>query len=194
MPGILEDLTQPQASAAALRGPVLVLAGAGTGKTRTLTAAVAHRIAHDGIPAGRILAVTFTNKAAAEMLDRIRAALSDETAPRWIGTFHGLGARQLRSEPEVTGLRPGFDILDADDTRRTVKRVMKAMNLTISDEHDTWSRDPLKLVCTRISRWKDELVTPEEAPDAAERMIRDELGPAVDPSSLRTAARVYLAY
>jgi len=196
MAGILDGLTQPQAHAAALRGPVLVLAGAGTGKTRTLTAAVAHRIANDGIPAGRVLAVTFTNRAAAEMLDRIRAAIGDEAAPRWIGTFHGLGARQLRSEPEVAGLRPGFDILDADDTRRTVKRVMKAMNLTAGDDDSAWSRDPLKLVCTRISRWKDELVIPEQAPEEAERMIRQGLagGPTVDPPSLRTAARVYIAY
>jgi superfamily I DNA/RNA helicase len=78
MRDILDGLTQPQARAAALCGPVLVLAGGGTGKTRTLTAAVAHRIAHDRIPSGRILAVTFTNKAAAEMLDRIRAAVGDE--------------------------------------------------------------------------------------------------------------------
>jgi DNA helicase II / ATP-dependent DNA helicase PcrA len=196
MPGIQDGLTQPHARAAALRGPVLVLAGAGTGKTRTLTAAVAHRIAHDGIPSGRILAVTFTNKAAAEMLDRIRAALGDQAAPRRIGTFHGLGARQLRSEPEVAGLRPGFDFLDADDTRRTVKRVMKAMNLNAGDEDNAWSRDPLKLVCNRISRGKDELVTPEEAPDDVERIICQGLtgGPGVDPASLRTAVRVYLAY
>ena len=196
MPGIQDGLTQPHARAAALRGPVLVLAGAGTGKTRTLTAAVAHRIAHDGIPSGRILAVTFTNKAAAEMLDRIRAALGDQAAPRRIGPFHGLGARQLRSEPEVAGLRPGFDFLDADDTRRTVKRVMKAMNLNAGDEDNAWSRDPLKLVCNRISRGKDELVTPEEAPDDVERIICQGLtgGPGVDPASLRTAVRVYLAY
>ena len=77
----------------------------------------------------RVLAVTFTNKAASEMAGRIRVALDGHAAQHWIGTFHGLGARQLRSEPEIAGLRPGFDILDADDSRRIVKRVLKAMNL-----------------------------------------------------------------
>jgi DNA helicase II / ATP-dependent DNA helicase PcrA len=105
---VLNGLTVDQATAAALSGAVLVLAGAGTGKTKTLTAGVAHRIAARGIPASRILAATFTNKAAAEMLSRIRAGLGDGGAPSWIGTFHGLGARQLRIEPEVAGLRPGF--------------------------------------------------------------------------------------
>jgi DNA helicase-2/ATP-dependent DNA helicase PcrA len=94
---VLNGLTVDQATAAALSGTVLVLAGAGTGKTKTLTAGVAHRIAARGIPASRILVVTFTNRAAAEMLTRIRAGLGDSGAPSWIGTFHGLGARQLPS-------------------------------------------------------------------------------------------------
>jgi DNA helicase-2/ATP-dependent DNA helicase PcrA len=118
---VLRGLTLDQANAAALAGPVLVLAGAGTGKTKTLTAGVTHRIAVRGIPANRILAVTFTNKAAGEMRGLIQAALGDAAAPTWLGTFHGLGARQLRAEPEVAGLRPGFDIVDANDTRRMVK-------------------------------------------------------------------------
>ena len=95
------------------------------------------------IPASRILAVTFTNKAAAEMLARIRAGLGDGGAPSWIGTFHGLGARQLRIEPEVAGLRPGFDIMDADDSRRIIKRVMKGMNLNAADDDVSIGRDPL---------------------------------------------------
>ncbi len=112
---ILVDLTPGQREAATSTGPVLVIAGAGAGKTKTLTAAVAHRIAALGIPLGQVLAVTFTNKAAGEMTGRIHAALGDEMAPAWAGTVHGLGARQLRIEPEVADLRPGFDILDADD-------------------------------------------------------------------------------
>jgi DNA helicase-2/ATP-dependent DNA helicase PcrA len=83
---VLGGLTLDQADAAALTGPVLVLAGAGTGKTKTLTAGVVHRIAVRGIPANRILAVTFTNKAAGEMRGRIQAALGEAAAPTWLGT------------------------------------------------------------------------------------------------------------
>ena len=92
---ILAGLTPAQAEAATLGGPVLVLAGAGTGKTRTLTAGVAWRIGARGVDPDRILAVTFTNKAAKEIAGRIRATLAGQRAPSWIGTFHGLGARQL---------------------------------------------------------------------------------------------------
>ena len=127
-PSLFQGATAEQQAAATLQGAVLVLAGAGTGKTRTLTLGVAHRIRERGILPSRILAVTFTNKAAAEMASRIRTALGGEGVPHWMGTFHGLGARQLRAEPEAAGLRSGFDILDADDSRRIVKRVMKAMD------------------------------------------------------------------
>ena len=104
---VMAGLTTEQAKAAAQYGPVLVLAGAGTGKTKTLTAAVVHRIAAGGLAPGRVLAVTFTNKAATEMSGRIRTALDSGPAPSWLGTFHGLAARQLRIEPEVAGRRPG---------------------------------------------------------------------------------------
>ena len=196
MNAILDDLTPAQREAAIQSGPVLVIAGAGTGKTKTLTAAVAHRIADRGMPANRVLAVTFTNKAAAEMTGRIRMALGDGAAPHWTGTFHGLGARQLRIEPEVADLRPGFDILDADDTRRMIKRVMKSMNLGSGDDEGRSVRDPLKLVCNRISKWKDELITPADAPAAAERLIAQANAGrfAVDPPGLRAAARVYAEY
>jgi DNA helicase-2/ATP-dependent DNA helicase PcrA len=90
---IASSLTKTQIRAASHLGSILVLAGAGTGKTSTLTAAVAHRIAVDGIPPHRVLAVTFTNKAAGEMAGRIRAALGPGAAPHWLGTFHGLAAR-----------------------------------------------------------------------------------------------------
>jgi len=196
MTRILDDLTPQQRAAALQTGPTLVIAGAGTGKTKTLTAAVADRIATHRINPARILAVTFTNKAAAEMTGRIKAALGESMAPSWAGTFHGLGARQLRIEPEVADLRPGFDIYDADDSRRVVKRVMKAMNLTAGEDEGAGARDALKLVCGRISKWKDELVLPRDAPAAAEAAIaaanRD--GLPVDAQGLRASARVYAEY
>lgn len=192
---ILDGLTPEQAQAAARRGPVLVLAGAGTGKTRTLTAAAAHRIAHDGLPSWRVAAVTFTNKAAAEMAGRIRAVLGGE-APRWLGTFHALAARQLRAEPEIAGIRHSFGILDAEDSRRVLKRVMQAERIAAS-EHGPGGRDPLRAVLGRIGRWKDELVTPEEAPRWVEARVAEARagdGPCVDPDELRAAARAYAAY
>lgn len=196
MSGIFDDLTPQQYAAAIQSGPTLVIAGAGTGKTKTLTAAVGHRIANLQIAPSRLLAVTFTNKAAAEMTSRIKIALGETMAPKWTGTFHGLGARQLRIEPEVADLRPGFDILDADDTRRMVKRVMKAMHLNGADDDGGGAKDPIKIVCNRIAKWKDELVIPRDAPAAAEAAIAsaDRDGFPVDATSLRTCARVYLEY
>jgi DNA helicase-2/ATP-dependent DNA helicase PcrA len=160
---MMAGLTTVQARAAAQDGPVLVLAGAGTGKTKTLTAAVLHRITRGSIAPGRVLAVTFTNKAAIEMSCRIRAALDGGPAPSWLGTFHGLAARQLRIEPEVAGLRPGFDILDADDSRRLVKRTLKALNLADGEDSAFIGRDPLKLICNQLSKFKDNLITPDSA-------------------------------
>ena len=193
---VMAGLTTEQARAATQYGPVLVLAGAGTGKTKTLTAAVLHRIAAGGVSAGRVLAVTFTNKAATEMSGRIRTALDGGPAPSWLGTFHGLAARQLRIEPEVAGLRPGFDILDADDSRRIVRRTLKALNLAGGDGGTAIGRDPLKLMCSRLSKFKDSLITPDEAPAEVEAMIAEanRNSMPVDAQGLRTSARVYADY
>ena len=172
-----------------------MLAGAGTGKTSTLTAAVAHRIAVDGVPPHRVLAVTFTNKAAAEMAGRIRAALGPDAAPYWLGTFHGLAARQLRASSEVASLRDNFDILDADDARRILRRVMKAMNLA-TDEDDGGKRDPVKIVAGHIGRFKDLLMTPRAAAAHVENRIGEanRLHAAIDAVGLTTAAKVYPEY
>ena len=192
---ILAGLTPAQAEAAAHDGPILVLAGAGTGKTRTLVAAAAWRIGVAGVPAQRVLAVTFTNKAAREMCDRLHAVLAGQPVPSWVGTFHGLGARQLRAEPEVAGLRPGFDILDADDSKRLVKRTLKALQIDV-DAEGSEGRDPVKLICTRISKLKDHMIAPEEAAARVEAMIAqaDQARTPVDAAGLRLAARVYPEY
>ena len=189
-------LTIIQNQAAEQTGPALVLAGAGTGKTKTLTAAAKHRITKLGIPLSQILAVTFTNKSAREMRERIQDALGEQTAAQWIGTFHGLAARQLRIEPEVAGLRAGFDILDADDTKRIIRRVLKALNLATDDEDGAVGRDSLKAMCNRIAQFKDSLITPEEAPARIEAMISEtnRSGLPIDAAGLRATAQVYARY
>jgi DNA helicase-2/ATP-dependent DNA helicase PcrA len=190
---IAATLTPAQAQAAAHPGPILVLAGAGTGKTATLTAAVVHRIAVERIPAARILAVTFTNKAASEMASRIRAALGGQAAPSWLGTYHGLAARQLRDAPEIAELRPGFDILDADDSRRLVKRTMKALNLAGGEEAGESGRDPLKIMCNRLAKFKDNLMTPHGAAAHVEAKIAAAREP-IDAQGLRASVRIYADY
>ena len=192
---IASSLTKTQIKAACHPGSILVLAGAGTGKTSTLTAAVAHRIAVDKIPPHRVLAVTFTNKAAGEMAGRIRAALGRDAAPHWLGTFHGLAARQLRAGPEVASLRDNFDILDADNSRRILRRIMKAMNLS-SDEDEGGKRDPVKIVAGHIGKFKDLLMTPKGARSHVENRIAEgnRTGAAIDAAGLTMAAKAYPEY
>lgn len=193
---LAQDLTRAQIEAASHPGAALVLAGAGTGKTSTLTAAVVHRIAIDRVAPSRIIAVTFTNKAAHEMTSRIRVATGDEASSSWIGTYHGLGARQLRDAPEIAGLRPGFEILDADDSRRLVKRTMKELALATDDDSSPGTTDPLKVVCNRLSKFKDNLMTPEGAALWIEKKIAEanRAREPIDAHALRTAVRVYAEY
>src|SRR5688500_651722 len=106
-------------------GPLLVLAGAGSGKTRVLTTRVARLVEHHGVDPKRILAVTFTNKAAGEMRERIGRLLGDDPSGMWIGTFHAIGARILRATAPLVGRTSRFTIYDEDDTLGAVKRVME---------------------------------------------------------------------
>ena len=112
-----------------LRGPLLVLAGAGSGKTRVLTMRVAHLIREHRVPPDRIFAATFTNKAAGEMRERIETLLGHDPVGAWIGTFHSIGARILRRHAEQFGRSARFTIFDADDNLREVKRVMLARDV-----------------------------------------------------------------
>src|SRR5881409_1606094 len=113
-----------------LDGPVLVLAGAGTGKTRVLTTRIAHILATGRARAGDILAVTFTNKAAREMKQRVGAMVGQivEGMP-WLGTFHSIGVKILRRHAELVGLKPDFTILDQDDQIRLMKQLLEAENI-----------------------------------------------------------------
>jgi len=106
-------------------GPMLVLAGAGSGKTRVLTTRIARLIEHHGVDPSRILSVTFTNKAAGEMRERIARLLGEEPKGMWSGTFHAIGARILRSSAHHVGRTSSFTIYDEDDTLGLVKRLME---------------------------------------------------------------------
>ena len=161
-PAYLQGLNPPQREAVlATEGPVLVLAGAGTGKTAALTARLAHLIATRQAWPSEILAVTFTNKAAREMRERV-ARLSGgalEGMP-WLGTFHSVAARMLRSHAELAGLQSNFTILDTDDQLRVLKQLISAANL---DE----KRWPARQLAALIDRWKNRGWTPAQV-DAGE--------------------------
>jgi DNA helicase-2/ATP-dependent DNA helicase PcrA len=161
-PAYLQGLNPPQREAVlTTEGPVLMLAGAGTGKTAALTARLAHIIASRRAWPSQILAVTFTNKAARDMKERVSAISGGaiEGMP-WLGTFHSVAARMLRSHAELVGLQSNFTILDTDDQLRVMKQLIVAANL---DE----KRWPARQLAGVIDRWKNRGWTPAHI-DAAE--------------------------
>ncbi|HVJ31822.1 MAG TPA: UvrD-helicase domain-containing protein [Terriglobia bacterium] len=165
-PPYMQGLNDRQIEAVqALDGPVLVLAGAGTGKTRVLTTRLVHLLATGRARPGEILAVTFTNKAAAEMKERIGRLIGRPVEGWWLGTFHALGARILRAHAELVGLTPNFTILDTDDQIRLVKQLMQAENI----DSQKW---PARMILGVIERWKDRGLTP----DKVSRAEQAELG------------------
>jgi DNA helicase-2/ATP-dependent DNA helicase PcrA len=160
-PHYLQALNPEQREASlALDGPVLVLAGAGTGKTRVLTTRLAHLIASRRAWPSQILAVTFTNKAAREMVERTGMLIGGmvEGMP-WLGTFHSIGAKILRRHAELVGLKSNFTILDDDDQLRLLKQVIEAANI---DE----KRWPPRALLAQIDRWKNRGQTPADVPAA----------------------------
>jgi DNA helicase-2/ATP-dependent DNA helicase PcrA len=139
-------------------GPVLVLAGAGTGKTRVLTTRIGHILATGRARPGEILAVTFTNKASREMKERVASLVGPSAeGMAWLGTFHAIGTRILRRHAELAGLRPDFTILDADDQIRLAKQIIQAEGL---DE----KRWPARQLHNLIDSWKNRGLTPAEVP------------------------------
>jgi DNA helicase-2/ATP-dependent DNA helicase PcrA len=166
-PPYLRDLNPAQRQAVeAMDGPVLVLAGAGTGKTRVLTARLAHILTTRRAWPSQILTVTFTNRAAREMRERVAALLDTPTEGWWMGTFHALAARILRRHAELAGLRPSFSILDTDDQIRLIKQLLEAENIDAK-------RWPARLLLGVIERWKDRGLTPERlTPDDAGEMAQ----------------------
>jgi DNA helicase-2/ATP-dependent DNA helicase PcrA len=129
--GIIEDLNEPQREAVLhSHGPMLVLAGAGSGKTRALTRKIAWLVQIDRLAPWEILAVTFTNKAAGEMRERCHALLGDRANDLWLGTFHSIGVRLLRQHGARIGIQRNFVIYDDDDQETLIKRVLKQLNLS----------------------------------------------------------------
>lgn len=155
-PAYLTGLNPPQRAAVeATEGPVLVLAGAGTGKTRVLITRLAHLIVTRRAQPWQILAVTFTNRAAREMRERVANLIGPVAQDIWLGTFHALAARLLRRHAELVGLKSSFTILDTDDQLRLLKQILQANSV---DE----KRWPAKLLLGTIERWKDRGLTPEK--------------------------------
>ena len=142
-------------------GPVLVLAGAGTGKTAALTARLAHLIATRRAWPSEILAVTFTNKAAREMRERVERITGGAIdAMPWLGTFHSVAARMLRRHAELVGLQSNFTILDTDDQLRLLKQLIQAADI----DEKRWTA---RALAGLIDRWKNRGWTPAEV-DAGE--------------------------
>ncbi len=142
-----------------LDGPLLVLAGAGTGKTRVLTTRFAHLLLTGRAFPSQVLAVTFTNRAAREMRERVAGLLGRPVEGLWLGTFHALGARMLRAHAALAGLSPNFTILDTDDQQRLVKQLMEAARL----DTKRWAPPAMAAV---IQRWKDRGLTPAQVTPA----------------------------
>ena len=156
--------------------PLLILAGAGSGKTRVLTHRIAYLLATGRARAGEILAITFTNKAAAEMRERAGALVGDDARRRWVSTFHSACVRLLRYEHEAAGLSSSFTIYDAQDSQRLIQMVLKAMDVDIK-------RFTPKMVAARISDAKNELIGPARYAETAGK----------DPVS-RIVAEAYVEY
>ncbi|WP_214406094.1 DNA helicase PcrA [Pseudonocardia lacus] len=180
---LLEGLNPRQREAVVHAGsPLLIVAGAGSGKTRVLTHRIAWLLAERDVHPGEIMSITFTNKAAAEMKERVDALVGRRSAAMWVSTFHSMCVRILRREAKHLGVRSAFSVYDADDTRRLVGLVTRDLEL-----------DPKKFapraIAAQISNLKNELVGPDDAAARAgndyERKVADVYG--VYQSRLRTA-------
>ncbi|MCJ0905329.1 DNA helicase PcrA [Rhodococcus sp. ARC_M6] len=177
---LLDGLNPQQREAVVHAGsPLLIVAGAGSGKTAVLTRRIAYLLAERGVTPGQILAITFTNKAAAEMRERVAGLVGPRANSMWVSTFHSSCVRILRAQAAlIPGLNSNFSIYDADDSRRLLTMISKDLEL------DT-KRFTARLLATHISNLKNELIDPEEAVAAANQ----------DPAELpRLVAKVYGHY
>ncbi|MBV6759667.1 DNA helicase PcrA [Rhodococcus opacus] len=177
---LLQGLNPPQREAVVHAGsPLLIVAGAGSGKTAVLTRRIAYLLAERGVMPGQILAITFTNKAAAEMRERVAHLVGPRANSMWVSTFHASCVRILRAQAALLpGLNSNFSIYDADDSRRLLTMIAKDLNI------DT-KRYSARLLATHISNLKNELIDPEQASADADK----------EPAELpRLIAKVYGHY
>lgn len=136
-------------------GPLLVLAGAGSGKTRVLTFRIAHMVADLGVRPWQLLAITFTNKAAAEMRERLSSLLPEGTRGMWVCTFHAMCVRMLREDADLLGYTGQFSIYDDDDSRRMVRDIMQALSIE-------QKQYPINMIRSKISAAKNAMIGPDE--------------------------------
>ena len=152
MPVEIATLNGPQAEAVqCTEGPLLVLAGAGSGKTRVLTYRIAHLVEDLDVAPWEILAITFTNKAAAEMRERLQGIIGPRCRGMWVSTFHSMCVRMLRADAERLGFSKSFTIYDTDDQKRLYKEIMAELDIDPK-------RFPVNALMGRISQAKNELM------------------------------------
>jgi DNA helicase-2/ATP-dependent DNA helicase PcrA len=179
-PGHYLDALNPEQREAVetLDGPVLVLAGAGTGKTRVLTTRIAHILSLGRARPSQILAVTFTNKAAREMKARVAELIGGVVEGMfWLGTFHAIGVKILRRHAELVDLKPSFTVLDTDDQVRLLKQLLEAENI---DE----KRWPARVLAAMIDGWKNRGLVPKRVPEG-ESLASPTAGRATSTRSIR---------
>ena len=161
LPDLLDDLNEPQRQAVSHGGsPLLVVAGAGSGKTRVLTRRIAYLLAQRGATPGEILAITFTNKAAGEMKERVAHMVGGRGRSMWVSTFHSACVRILRNEAHRLGLKTSFTIYDSQDSQRLMTLIARDHNI----DAKTYSA---KYLLSQVSNLKNELVDHESAASRA---------------------------
>ncbi len=168
---LLDGLNPQQRAAVVHAGsPLLIVAGAGSGKTRVLTHRIGYLLAERGVRPGEVLAITFTNKAAGEMKERVAALIGARARAMWVSTFHSMCVRILRAEASTLGFKSSFSIYDADDSVRLITLVSRELDLDSK-------RYPARALASQISNLKNELVTPdawtEKATNAHEKVLAE---------------------
>lgn len=181
----LEQLNQPQREAVInTEGPCLIVAGAGSGKTRVLTYRIAHMIRSGNVDPFSIMALTFTNKAAKEMRDRIESVVGSDARNLWMGTFHSVFARVLRAEAHLLGYPRDFTIYDADDSKNLVKKIVKELGLDENLYKASTVYNRISSAKNSLIGWQDYLQNPELMGDDAAN-LRPEIGKIYQTYALR---------